>query len=84
MRTAFIRLPGKITNNMAQHPAIMALRKRMKNMGYTDITIMKIADAEHGLSKKYFVVATEPFSGQTVARECTVIEAGYLLQTVRR
>ena len=69
---------------MPQHSAIMALRKRMKRMGYTDITIMKIADTGHGISEKYFVVATEPFSNQTVARDCTVVEARHILQSSRR
>lgn len=44
---------------MAQHPIVMAFRKRLRSKGYTDISIVSRPDID-SVFPSYLVTATDP------------------------
>lgn len=56
---------------MAQHPIVMAFRKRLKSYGYTDIEIIKIKGY---YPERYAIRAREPLGRNLIRTEYTRLE----------
>ena len=65
---------------MAQHPAIMALRKRAKHLGYTEISIKKVKCDDPSALQMYHISAVEPLAGTKVSVECSLISMHCMLR----
>lgn len=66
---------------MAQSPVIMAFRKRLKNAGYTEVSIVSLADeTAKAAQRQYSVRAKEPLAGEIVRRQCTEIEMYHMFR----
>lgn len=66
---------------MAQSNTIMAFRKRLKVAGYTDISILYLADeTAKATQPQYRVTAREPLAGETVRRQCSEIEMHHMFR----
>lgn len=66
---------------MAQSTTIMAFRKRLKGLGYTDISICYNASLSADQKRKvYVIMAREPLASQMVRRECEEIEMYHMFR----
>lgn len=66
---------------MAQSNAIMAFRKRLKGIGYTDISIvyLEVRSKQVGC-QIYSVSARDPLAGELVRRECSETEMHHMIR----
>jgi hypothetical protein len=60
-----------------QLPVIMAFRKRLKNWGYTEISIKRV---DKNNAQNYTVKAVEPLSGTTVSCEKNIVSMHHLFR----
>lgn len=66
---------------MAQSNIIMAFRKRLKGAGYTNISIVYLAEeTANATQPQYGVTAKEPLAGETVRRQCSEIEMHHMFR----
>lgn len=66
---------------MAQSTIIMAFRKRLKNAGYTGISIVYLAEeTAKATQPQYSVTAREPLAGEMVRRQCSEIEMYHMFR----
>lgn len=66
---------------MAQSNIIMAFRKRLKGVGYTDISIVFLSnETEKATQPQYCVTAKEPLAGEIVRRQCSEIEMYHMFR----
>ena len=66
---------------MAQSTTIMAFRKRLKGRGYTNISIIYLAEeTKNATQPQYCITAREPLAGEMVRRQCSELEMHYMFR----
>ena len=66
---------------MPQNTEVMALRKRLKHHGYTEVKILQATtDKGDKLPGKYDISAVEPLSKTTVQTRLSVGAMGYMFK----